>query len=161
MIAPSIRSKVGQRVNSLITKTEELYGITIPTPKMRFTLRGEAAGMADCTKEIGALNFNPILLVENEEEFIEHTVGHEFAHVVTVRLHGTDIFKHGREWQRVMKNFGLPPKISHDYDTSNVILLPRTWKCDCAQHQVTQYMHNQLLKGAMYLCNNCGVAVKR
>lgn len=113
MVALAIKEKVGKRIVGLIDHAANRYGIIIPVPKVRYSLRGGAAGAANFNQWV--VELNPTLLTHYEDEFITHTVGHEVAHFVAVSKHGTVIFPHGKEWQRVMKEFELPPKITHCY----------------------------------------------
>ena len=110
-----IKAKVGARISELVKRAEATCGILIPEPKAIFNLRGEQiAGAAYINHWV--VDLNPVIIRLYEDEYIEHTVGHEIAHFVAVaKARSTDIFPHGREWQHVMKCFGLPPRISHDY----------------------------------------------
>jgi predicted SprT family Zn-dependent metalloprotease len=66
------------------------------------------------------VKFNPILLHENETDFLEDTVPHELAHLFSVELYGIMQGRgHGHNWKYVMQRLGVTPKRCHDYDTEN------------------------------------------
>ena len=110
------------------------------------------------------LRYNPVLLRENPRRFIQQTVAHEVAHLVARRIHGSRIRPHGREWQAVMREFGVEPRRCHDFDTTRSTLrrLRRfRYHCDCSEHQITTIRHNRVLAGQRYLCRRCGEALRQ
>jgi SprT protein len=113
MVAPAVRKRVEQRVRELVSHATQRYSVDIAVPKIKYTLRGSAAGAAYLFH--WAIDLNPCILVHHEHEFVTHTVGHEVAHLVTVAKYGDVAFPHGREWQGVMRDFELPPRITHNY----------------------------------------------
>lgn len=148
----TLKTRVETRVNFLINLANTELGAQLQIPKVQYTLRSTTAGIADAGE--WSLRFNPIFLVDNADEYIEHTVGHEVAHLVALSTYGVPIFPHGREWQKVMKLFGLPIKISHRYDLSKVAVTEQ-WQCGCQKHVVSKRMHAKLLAGELYQCNAC------
>lgn len=104
--------KVYYYVSQLQTKA----GIILPRPRITFHLRGTVAGYAHYKEN--RINFNPILLDQNPEDFIQQTVGHEVAHLGAFVKYGGRIQPHGPEWARVMFYLGLPPKRCHNYDVT-------------------------------------------
>ncbi len=94
--------------------------VQFPQLAVTFDLRGTTAGMA--WGRSGRIKINMTLYRENVEDFHSDTIPHEVAHVVTYWLHtartGHRVRPHGREWQAVMRAFGLEPTRCHSYDVS-------------------------------------------
>lgn len=93
-------------------------GIVMPMPRITFNLRGTTAGKAYIREN--RIDFNPVLLHENLEDFLNRTPWHEVAHLISFRQSGNLIKPHGVEWQRVMWAFSKPATRCHAYDTSAV-----------------------------------------
>lgn len=157
-VSVEIRHAVSARVDALLGIARSEFNIELPAPKIKYALRNTTAGTADFNK--WAVDFNPIFLNDNREEYIESTVGHEVAHLVAMKQYGLKMYPHGREWQRVMSVFGLKPQINHMYDCSK-ILVTNKWKCSCGVHDVTARQHKNLLNGAgLYHCQACRAAIQ-
>lgn len=123
-------------------------------PHINFKQRGKAAGSARL--QTNELRFNPVLLQENQQHFITHTVPHEVAHLLVYQLYGRTK-PHGKEWQQIMNQiFGLTAKTTHQYDVSNVKGKTFTYACQCAEHQLTIRRHNKIVRDNIkYICRLC------
>ncbi|WP_319781597.1 SprT family zinc-dependent metalloprotease [Oceanisphaera sp. IT1-181] len=122
-------------------------------PLVRFNQGGRIAGSA--WLERWELRFNPVLLADNEAEFMDEIVPHEVAHLVTFACFGK-VKPHGREWQHIMQSvFGLTPRTRHQLDTSKVA--PTfSYQCACRSHQLTLRRHNKIMRAQQrYLCLHC------
>lgn len=143
----------------LFEKSEAHFDTAMPTVKIYFDLRGQAAGKVTFQENSApVIRYNMKLLLENEERFLSQTLPHEVAHVVARSLFGTGIRPHGPEWQGVMHLFGVEASRCHDYDTSRsrVRRLQRyNYKCGCGPHQLTSIRHFRILRGQSYLCRKC------
>lgn len=145
MIVPqNIKDKVEARIDECVSIARKRFpDRSIPTPIIKYTLRGQTAGTANATTNV--VNFNSILLVENEDRFIGRTVGHEAAHMIDKAVYGFQ-FKnnrgrrvrdsHGKTWKSIMRLLGQEPSRCHSYDVTNskVKKAPRTkhiWTCGC------------------------------
>ena len=157
-----------------IDKANALYGLNIPHIPVDFKLRGTTAGKAWGTSKI---QYQPTLLVENGQDFLDRTVPHEVAHIVvntmapnagmarttvtrTGRIQRRRLVKsHGPEWQRVMRNFGLNPKRCYSYDTSNArqgkLSCGYTYACKCQSFNLTIVRHRRIQAGRSYFCKAC------
>lgn len=155
-IAPSLAEQVEERIRYLSGIMRDVLDLKIPHPVVRYTLKGDAAGCAHF--ETRLLDFNPELLTDNAEEFIEHTVPHEFAHLGVDAKHGKVDFHHGREWQAMMKLFDVPPRITHTYQRKARRF--HSWKCKCMMHHVSDSIHRKMKKGAEYLCVACSGPIR-
>lgn len=88
-------------------------GVHIPMPKIIFNNMGRTAGRAHIGRNL--IEFNPVLLRTNGEEFLERAPGHEVAHLIAhVKFNRPS--PHGCEWRLVMNRFGLPAIRCHNYD---------------------------------------------
>lgn len=164
MQATALQTQAYKRVHELLAQARELYpNANIPTVAVRFTVRGTCAGKANYMHRY--VNFNPVLLEENGQAFIDRTVVHEVAHIVTDAVHWRPTRAHGKEWRSVMRKLGVSePTRCHSYDVSNarVRTVRRfTYKCGCASHELTTVRHNKILRGYGYTCQNCGQALTR
>lgn len=136
-----------------------------------FTQRGKIAGVCyfNYCAGTGYLNFNPILMKENFEEFLSHTVVHEVSHYCVSLLKGRIMSGrrrviHGKDWKEMMTFFGLnDAKRCHSYNTSNsTTRIQRRWKykCECGTHMVSTTMHNKIRKGSILVCCSCDAVIK-
>ena len=54
------------------------------------------------------IRLNPVLLLENQQPFIDEVVPHELAHLLVFRQFGR-VAPHGREWRWMMESVLLTP----------------------------------------------------
>lgn len=155
MIPDSVKQRVVDRV-IVLQELMSTLNIHLRMPSIQYTLRGAIAGAAHIDR--WALLFNPSFLLKYEDEYIEHTVGHEYAHLAA-SYYGRTVLPHGVEWEICMNLFGLPLREVHTYSMSHMKAIKRVWKCGCMEHYVSAYVQRQLLKGMKYECENCGQAV--
>lgn len=157
----SQRIKLMEQVKSKLFELEGIVAswicISLGMPKIKYRLRGEAAGRWNSLTQV--IDFNPLLLEMNPVEFIRNTVPHEYAHYVVTWVYGDVAFRHGQEWQQIMKLFKAPPHITHQYDVSSIEPV-FVWSCSCMEHQLPRKVHKQLLDGTEFDCNSCGHEVK-
>lgn len=107
-----------EKVRFYVEELRTRAGIILPMPRITFDLRGTTAGRAFYTQNRVA--FNPILLDQNPEHFVQQTVGHEVAHLAAFVKHGGHIKPHGPEWSRIMWALRLPARRCHNYDVSTI-----------------------------------------
>lgn len=135
----------------------ETYFLTdFPRPTVLINLRGASAGVAEL--QANRLRFNPILLVQNEEEFLHQVVPHEVAHLIAWHLYGKRIKPHGKEWQQIMNNvFHLPPLTRHNFCIKQAARQFYIYGCACPElkHNFTQRRHRLVLAGRQYKCKQC------
>jgi SprT protein len=109
----SINEKILERLDFLKRLGDKEWGKQV-TPIIKYNLKGQVGGMA-CYPDI--LRVNLPLLFNNEEDYLEQTIGHEYAHLLTFKINW-DAKPHGMEWKRVMWSFDLEAKRCHNYDTN-------------------------------------------
>lgn len=106
---------IQQRCVDRIVQCHALVKTSMASPTISFDLRGTTAGQAFPAKH--HIRLNGQLLNENTDHFIEQTVGHEWAHLAAIHLHGPKIRSHGSEWKSVMVKLNLNPARCHAYAT--------------------------------------------
>ncbi len=158
--AKALKGRAHERTHRLLQLARTHFGIDIPAPDIRFDLRGTTAGQVRV--RVGRLclvRYNLDLLQRHPEDFLTATVPHEAAHLVTLRLFGTGVKPHGREWRAVMRLFGAEPRRCHDYDVEGLQahrIRRFRYHCGCRSHLLTSIRHNRILDGQVYLCRGCG-----
>lgn len=155
----SLKQKVEDRVLNLLVLVSDLGLTNIEIPEIRFDMKGRSAG--NCTywgyKKICILRFNPEFLKEYEENFLKYTVAHEVAHYVVFMLYDrTEARPHGREWQMVMRVFGIEnPRRCHNFCDVPNSRSPWIYRCKCQDHFFSTRRHNNVGKGMHYHCTEC------
>ncbi|KEQ17317.1 hypothetical protein GZ78_16020 [Endozoicomonas numazuensis] len=151
-----MQQQVQQRVTELYCLAERHFLKRFPRPEVRLDLNGEKAGQAWMERNLLRLNLQ--LLKENQEHFLEHTIGHEVPHLIADRHFVRKIRPYGREWQFIMEHvFQLPARRTHSYDTSRTSKRPFLYTCQCEGKTIplTRIRHNRAIKGTNYLCTSC------
>lgn len=142
------------KITTCYQQAEQRLNRAFPRPQINFNQRGKAAGSARL--QTNELRFNPILLQENQQHFITHTVPHEIAHLLVYQIYGRTK-PHGKEWQQIMNQiFDLVAKTTHQYDVSSVKGKTFTYACQCTEHQLTIRRHNKIVRDNIkYICRFC------
>ena len=139
-----------------LNKANQIFGQTFPMPTISLHLRGGTAGKANASKWL--IKYNPELYVRNKQDFVDRTVPHELAHLISRRLYG-NIKSHGREWKTVMMKLGIEEITRcHNYDISGIKKTrnrPYVYTCGCKEFHLTQLLHNKILRGQRRWCLKC------
>jgi SprT protein len=147
----------------------------VVVPDVIFKKRGTTAGTAkfNTFSGTGTLNFNPVLMEENWDTYIERTVPHEVAHfcvslyvgIITTRSGRRD--HHGQTWKSMMSFFGVKDITRcHNYRVDNVkqkrVTKRFLYTCDCGyQHQIATPTHNKIQRrGEARICKTCNSEIK-
>src|SRR3546814_1296313 len=79
------------------------------------------------------VQLNSVRYQENIQDYLDDTIPHEVAHLITYVLHGREAKAHGNEWQSLMRALGVRPDRCHSYDTTNSAVAKAVYKfkCDC------------------------------
>lgn len=103
----------------------------LPMPTILMTLRGTTAGTANYSKL--ELKYHPVLMSENEAEFVAETIPHEVSHLFQRHIYGQGVKSHGQEWKAIMRRFGIDPRRTHSYsvDTIRQRTHPHLVYCQC------------------------------
>ncbi len=151
----SIENRARQKLAELRIKVRKYYGVEID-PEIFFDLRGMAAGQANYREN--KIRLNRELLEKYENDFIEQTVPHEYAHLVAYQKFGGRIRPHGKEWRSVMQALGAEPRRTHNYQVSPARTCRRfLYQCNCPgkDYQLTSIRHNRIKRGSHYFCSKC------
>ncbi|MEM6162321.1 SprT family zinc-dependent metalloprotease [Erwinia sp. P6884] len=126
-----------------------------PEPALLYQQRGTAAGTA--WLQNWEIRLNPVLLMENQEAFINEVVPHELAHLLVWKHFGR-VAPHGKEWKWMMESvLGVPARRTHQFAIASVRSRTFPYRCRCQQHQLTVRRHNRILRGeSEYRCVSCG-----
>ncbi|KMV28449.1 SprT family zinc-dependent metalloprotease [Photobacterium swingsii] len=150
----SLQSQVIAKVESCISHANQRLQKRFAMPTVSFRQGGKIAGSARL--QGWEVRFNPVLLKENPQAFLDEVVPHEVAHLITFKLFGR-VRPHGKEWQTIMTQvFGIPARTTHSFDVSSVQGKTFSYQCQCSQHQLTVRRHNKVARGQVsYHCRQC------
>ena len=142
--------KVEQSINYASSHLEQHFVL----PKISFNQRGKIAGCARL--QTNELRFNPVLLDDNVNAFLEEVVPHEVCHLLTFKLFGK-VRPHGKEWQNLMLElFSLKGRTYHQMDVTKVKGKSFNYRCQCGPIELGIRRHNKLLTGKqIYVCKKC------
>lgn len=181
-VSADLRKRVEDKITWCIEVCEKKYNQAFRRPKVTYNKRGTTAGVANYHE--WTIDLNAVLLIENGEAFINRTVVHEWAHLVTDQVYpeahrptsnnAHSYFRtkrvkrspHGTQWQSVMRVLGADPSRCHSYDVANVqrkVDMPFVYKCNCRSHiPFSLKRHNKHQAGVLinpisggYRCSRC------
>lgn len=154
-VTAAIKARVEKKLKDGIALAEKKYNQTFAMPKVTYDLRGRTAGTANYNR--WHIRLNAVLLMENVEDFLERTVPHELAHLITDRVYpeahhnrglqflSTGRVKrgkrdvHGAKWQSVCLVLGMTDITRcHQYDVTNSQVVKSNgrsieWQCACGE----------------------------
>ncbi|HEN3567361.1 SprT family zinc-dependent metalloprotease [Yersinia sp. HM-2024] len=130
-------------------------GTDYPEPKINYHQRGTSAGSAYL--QSFEIRLNPVLLLENQQPFIDEVVPHELAHLLVYRQFGR-VPPHGKEWRWMMEHvLQVPASRTHQFEVTSVRSKTFNYQCKCQQHALTIRRHNKVQRGeSEYRCRECG-----
>lgn len=149
-----LEKQIRDRTASCIATANAYFQRHFPVPDVSFNLRGKSAGVAHL--QSWRVRFNPVLLEQNSDAFLNEVVPHEISHLLVYALFGK-VRPHGCEWQQIMKDvFGVQPRTTHQFDVSSVSGRSFSYRCGCRKEQLTIRRHNKVQRGqAQYICKLC------
>ena len=107
------------------------------------------------------LMYNNNMLEENEDDFIENTIPHEVAHLVTFKVSRTEK-SHGPTWKWAMQNiYNLNPVTHHNYNTQSSVKSKRyEYFCLCGTNfYISKGIHNKICNGSLRYCRKCNTPI--
>jgi len=128
MVSDKIKYRVEQKVEQCLRILGEFYNTKFNMPKIVYEIDSEFKETtgAHVVFEDWELHFNPILLVDNLEDFIKDIIPHEVAHLADLKINGVKedtknrrLF-HGTSWRKAMEALGVPANTYHTFDTSSI-----------------------------------------
>lgn len=128
LLTPALRQRVDEKIKACFKIAEKHYKTKFEMPEIRYDIKSWTGGFAYWQKWL--LRFNLILLIENENHYIENVVPHEVAHLVNRRVNKPApgkkrLMPHGKEWKDVMELFKIVPHVKHTYDCSSIEKIAR------------------------------------
>ncbi|WP_298773213.1 SprT family zinc-dependent metalloprotease [uncultured Shewanella sp.] len=151
-----LQQSIIDRVEACYQQAERLLDLHFPRASIGFKLRGKCAGMAHLHHN--HLRFNPKLLANNSDAFLNEVVPHEVCHLLVYQLFGK-VKPHGKEWQHMMQHlFSLTPRTTHDFDISGSTERQFLYQCHCGTVKLSLRRHNKVVRGqTQYRCRRCKI----
>jgi SprT protein len=143
-----------QKVEQCIRHASSYFGQDFRLPTICFKQRGKIAGCARL--QTNELRFNPVLLCDNIDVFLDEVVPHEVCHLLAYTLFGK-VRPHGNEWQSLMMElFDIKAQTYHQMDVTKVKGKTFNYQCECGPIELGIRRHNKVLKGQQtYICRKC------
>lgn len=159
-ICAAKRNRVVEEVSRYRALVEQEFAIAVPEIAVYFDLIGKAAGMYCRKRNTRYLRFNPYLFAKYWHDNYRNTIAHEVAHYAADLLFSPQkIRPHGRQWQAVMRFFGVPPATTCNFDLTGIPtrkVRRYNYYCLCTTHQLTAIRHNRVVGGLQrYVCRQC------
>ena len=143
-----------QKVEQCLSLASTYFEQSFSPPIISFNQRGKIAGCARL--QTNELRFNPVLLADNIDAFLEEVVPHEVCHLLAYRLFGK-VRPHGKEWQSLMLEvFDLKGQTYHQMDVTKVAGKSFNYQCQCGPIELSIRRHNKVVRGKQtYICRKC------
>lgn len=84
-VSAQIKQQVETKLREGIATIQKHYGCKLDMPTILYTKGGGTAGVANYCN--WTVNYNPVLLIENTDEFLARTVPHELAHLACDKIY--------------------------------------------------------------------------
>ena len=84
-----LQAHVVNRVHACVQLASRSLSVDLALPTITFNQRGKIAGCARL--QTNELRFNPVLLADNYQAFIDEVVPHEVSHLVAYALYGLSL----------------------------------------------------------------------
>lgn len=156
LLTEELKAQLHSKVLHCYYLAESYFLTSFLRPEVLINLRGSSAGVAEL--RANRLRFNPVLLVENTQEFIHQVVPHEVAHLLAWRVYGKEIKPHGWQWQQIMQEvFSLEALTTHNFCIKTAAKQHYVYSCTCPNfnHYFTKRRHQLVLAGRQYICKKC------
>lgn len=151
----ALQQAVMHCLRAKLQRAQQHFAVAFPEPTIVYQQRGTSAGTA--WLQAWEIRLNPVLLMENQQPFIDEVVPHELAHLLVFRQFGR-VPPHGREWRWMMESvLQVSASRTHQFAVNSVQSKTFLYYCACQQHQLTVRRHNRVLRGdSEYRCCQCG-----
>ncbi|WP_340615476.1 SprT family zinc-dependent metalloprotease [Xenorhabdus entomophaga] len=151
----SLQQAVMRTMRQKLALASDFLQNSFPEPNVTYRQRGTIAGSARL--QDWEIRLNPVLLIENQQAFIDQVIPHELAHLLVYHQFGK-VAPHGKEWRFFMETvLKVPANRTHQFSVNSVRSKMFTYICHCQQHELTIRQHNKVLKGkSCYVCRQCG-----
>ena len=153
-----LKAEVTQSIKQFLLIAEKHYGKTYSAQSVSYDLKSTVGGTASYS--LWHIQANPRMLVENKDDYLINTIGHEVAHLITFDNYGKRTKAHGKEWAATMAVLGLKPERCHSYKAYSK---PRKrlkrflYVCKCnIHHHITGTRRRRIDCGSGFHCARCG-----
>lgn len=155
LLTQNLKNSALERVEFCYEIAEKNLPRNFTRPQVSFNQRGKIAGSARL--QSNQIRLNPVLLVDNTQQFLDEVIPHEICHLLVFQLYGR-VKPHGAQWQTLMKElYGLTPKTRHTMDVSKVQGKTFLYQCGCGTTELSVRRHNKVTRGQQrYGCKKCG-----
>lgn len=163
---PSVDQAVDLAVTQALNKLAVRLGVEFIKPEIVYDLKGTTAGWAsmrtvnDIKHYTIRLNLAALTNPEYKDYMLRQTIPHEVCHIVEFQLLGHAA--HGHAWQGLMLLLNIQPNRTHDLPLPKArqhIKYPHS--CECKTHMVGRHVHNKILAGISYHCQDCRTRLQR
>lgn len=148
MVSKEQHARVIERLEEVIEIAEDHFDQKFRFPTIVYKVRGATAGKAHYHE--WKVDFNSAIYTRVGEDFIQRTVAHEMAHLITCQVYpetlepklkcyrlGRPIYKreaHGPRWKSVMVMLGCDPDRCHTYDVEGIARRRERFTWICSVH---------------------------
>lgn len=159
-VSVNLMSRVSAKVDKCINEASKRFGRTFTTPKITYDVRGTVGGYYSPAGH--AVRFNPVLLIENVDHYIDSTVVHEVAHAIDHEYNNGYVTKpHGRTWKMIMRALGVEPSRTHNYNVDNAQVRVKNkfeYRCKHCGTLMTvgPSIHSKITRGQVRWHKECG-----
>ncbi|PKH22707.1 SprT family protein [Enterobacterales bacterium CwR94] len=156
----ALQQAVMRELRTKLERANQKLEKQFPEPTLHYQQRGTSAGTAWLEK--WEIRLNPVLLLENQQAFLDEVVAHELAHLLVWKTFGR-VPPHGKEWRWMMEHvLEVPAQRTHQFDIASVRAKSWPWFCRCQQHHLTVRRHNKAVRGeSQYRCLHCGETLRQ
>jgi SprT protein len=153
--AAELRETIAAATGTLVARAEDLYAIDLSATRLRFDLRGRAAGMAYYSPM--QIRYNLGIARLDPQDFISATVPHEVAHLTAYGLYRSKVRPHGPEWQAICRDLGGDGQRCHQYDVPSARQMRRfPYACGCQTVYLSIIRVNRMRQRRVrYFCRRC------
>lgn len=157
IVSDSLKAEVTQSIKRFMLMAEKHYGKIYGMPSVSYDLNSNVGGTANYP--LWHIQVNPRMLVENKDDYLINTIGHEVAHLITSDNHHGKRMGHKKEWKDTMAVFGLKPERCHNYQTYSKPRKPQKrflFRCKCrVLHLTATYRRHVEKRQKKLYCTNC------
>lgn len=160
-----LKRRVDAKLTEMIATATRVFGADalqgMARPRVVYEKRGRTAGTANYTTN--TIDLNLPMLERHADEMINDTLPHEYAHLLSYRIHGTATGRgHGPAWKSVMVALGQAPERCHSMDTEGLEGVKNknkyVYRCRCGKAiTVGPVIHRNVQRGRQYRSRCCGV----
>lgn len=150
-----LRETIAAATRAVLARATDLYGTDLSATRLRFDLRGRAAGMAYYSPM--QIRYNLGIARLDPRDFIRATVPHEVAHLTAYGLYRGAVRPHGPEWQAICRDLGGDGQRCHQHDAPAARQIQQfPYACGCQTVYLSIIRVNRMRRRRVrYFCRRC------